>query len=372
MQQYNNKYYMEIKKINIREINKIEISDLSTKNDNKALSVGTSRLEDVVITNGDLIDVNLDYNSGWDKKCNGLTPDARKKFIEADKLYFQKTNTNMTIHISKITVAKQAELYIKYKYYNEGNKVAWPGCSFHNWGLAVEMQATNKKLVSKVMKKNAWSKTLKSDALYFECTGSRDHNKAAMVIKSFRTNKTGLAYKWSEQVEEYYKKTKVLKEKVPIFNKELEQNKSFLQRINSERELFKIDMQNFKSKVTAFNKEANNFNLELSKAKKLHDSILKTHIKRNKEKKITQYNILLEWIDVEQARMIKEMENIDKLDFTITNWNAKLNLKLTDFRRKETWLNSEHKFLVKLISEIEKHKSNATLHLQSIDGQTWK
>ena len=91
---------MEIKKINIKEIEKIEITDLSSKNDNTSVVIGTSRLEDVVIKNGDLIDVNLDYNNGWDKKCNGLTPDARKKYIEADKLYFQKTNTNMTIHIS--------------------------------------------------------------------------------------------------------------------------------------------------------------------------------------------------------------------------------------------------------------------------------
>jgi len=363
---------MEIKKINIKEIEKIDITDLSSKNDNTSVVIGTSRLEDVVIKNGDLIDVNLDYNNGWDKKCNGLTPDARKKYIEADKLYFQKTNTNMTIHISKRTVAKQAELYIKYKYHKEGNKVAWPGCSFHNWGLAIEMQSTNKKLVSKVMKKNAWSKTLKSDALYFECTGSRDHNKAAMVIKSFRTNKTGLAFKWSEQVDEYYKKTKVLKQRVPIYNNKLEENKTFSQKINSERNLFKIEMQSFKNQVDTYNKDVNQFNIELIKTNKLYDSTLRTHIKRKKEKQIIQYNILIEKINIELLRLSKNLKEIDKIDFNVTNENAKINLKLNDFRRNEKWLNNEHKYLVKLISEIEKHKSNATLHLQSIDGQTWK
>ena len=314
----------------------------------------------------------LNYNSGWDKKSNGLTPDARKKFIEADKLYFQKTNTNMTIHVSKITVQKQAELYIKYKYYNEGNPVVWPGCSFHNWGLAVEMQATNKKVVVKAMSKNGWKKIPKSDAFYFECTGSRDHNKAAMVIKSFRTNKTGLAFKWSEQVAEYYEKSKVLNARVPAFNKELEQNKAYSQKVNSEKDLFKTDMQDFKNRVNEFNKDVNSFNLELAKAQKLYDSILKTHIKRNKVKKLTEYNILLEWISKEQIRLNKAIEIIDKLDYTIANQNAKLDLELSDFRRKEQWLNNEFKFLNKLTIEIEKHKNNAIMHLQSIEGQTWK
>ncbi len=363
---------MKIKRINIKEIEKIDISELSLKNDNVISNIGLSRLEDVVINNGDLIDVNLDYNNGWDKKCNGLTPDARKKYIEADKLYFQKTNTNMTIHISKINIAKQAELYIKNKYHKEGNKVAWPGCSFHNWGLAVEMQSTNKKLVSKVLKKKGWTETLKTGALYFECTGSRDHNKVAQIIKSFRIHKTGIAYKWSEEVDKYYKKSKVLKQKAPIFNKKLEENKAFLQIVNSEKDLFNVDIINFKNKVDVYNKDANQFNIKLNKTKKIYDSISKTHIKRIKDKKTTQYNIFIKKINVELVRLSKILKKIDKTDFVVTNKNAKLDMQITDYKRNEEWLNNEHKYLVKLMLEIENHKSNSELHLQSIDGQTWK
>ncbi|MBN1253211.1 MAG: hypothetical protein JXR51_08370 [Bacteroidales bacterium] len=363
---------MEIKRTNIKELDKIDNLELFSLIDNKSSSSGISRLEDIVIKNGDLIEVRLNYNNGWDKKSNGLTPDARKKFIEADKIFFNNTNTNLTIHVSKRDIYKQAELYIKYKYYNEGNQVEWPGCSFHNWGLAVEMQAADKQLVIGAMNSNGWALVSKHESFYFECTGSRDYNKAAMVIKSFRTTKTGLAFKWSEQVAEYYKKAEVLNERAPIFNNKLEQNKSDLQKIKSEQDLLKFDAQSLSNKVNTFNKDASNFNIELAKANKLYDSILKIQNERNKTKKSEEYNILIDFIKNEHLRLNSEIEEIDKIDLVISNKNAKFEIKQANYRREEQWLNNEYQFLEKLSSEIEQHKNNAAMHLQSIDGQTWK
>ncbi len=363
---------MSVQKLKFKEIDKIDLSEISPIIDKKASSSLYPKLDDIIIKNGDLLEIRLGYNNGWDRKSNGLTPDARKKFLEADKSYHRMTNTNMSIHVGKRDVNKQAELYIKYKYYGEGNSALWPGCSFHNWGLAIDLAVTDMDALLKSLNENGWKQTNKNSAWHFECTGSRDYEKAAGVIKSFRASKTGLAFRWSEQVAWYYQKTKTLNKRVPAYNNRLQENKTEAQSLLSEIESFNTDAQALKSRTNNFNKDVGKFNIEHGKANRLFIEINSMHDSLQRTKKVNEYERILDKLEMELARIVKEDKAIENENKQILSWNAQLHRKIADYRRENDWLTIENKLLTKTTQEIEQHKSNAILHLKSIETQTWK
>lgn len=362
---------MEARKLKFKEIDKIDLTEISPIIDKKTSSSLDPKLDDIITKNGDLVEIRLGYNNGWDRKSNGLTPDARKKFIDADKSYHQMTNTNMTIHTGKRDVHKQAELYIKYKYYGEGNPTSWPGCSFHNWGLAVDLAEIDKNALVKSLNENGWKQTNKNSPWHFECTGSRDYEKAAKVIKSFRASKTGLAFRWSEQVALYYQKSRTLNKRVPIYNNRLQENKADAQRLFSEIESFNTDAQALKSRTNNFSKDVTKYNIEHGGANRLLAEINSMPDSPLKNKKNSTYDRFLDWLEMESIRLATEDKDIENENKQILSWNAHLHRKIADYRREDDWLTIENKVLNKLVHEIEQNKSNATVHLKSIETQTW-
>ena len=359
-------------KHNFSKIEKFELDEVSQLVDNKTVSLLNPQFEDIIMNDADLAEVRLSYNNSWDRKSNGLTPDARKRFLEADKTYHRLTNTNLTIHISKRDVFKQAELYIKYTYYREGNPASWPGCSYHNWGLALDMARPDNAILIQALNEQGWTQTDENGNWHFECTSSRDYEKAAKVIKSFRNTRTGLAYKWSEQVALYYQKRETLNKRVPIFNKRLEDNKARSQRLLAEVETFNIDAQNLKSTTNRFNKDLTKYNLEFSKLEKIENELLGMPESENRKKKIEQHERLFEWLENELLRINEDTKSLNNINKEQHNRKQRMEQKISDYIREEDWLTIENRVLEKLSKEIEQHKSNATLHLMGIDNQTWK
>jgi len=363
---------MKPEKLIFNKIDKFELEDISPLIESKIIASLNPQFEDIICNDTDLVEVKLNYNNAWDRKSNGLTPDARKRYMEADKSYHKMTNTNMTIHISKLDVFKQAELYIKYKYYGEGRRASWPGCSFHNWGLAVDMAHTDERIIIQSMAEQGWTQSDLETPWHFECTGSRDYEKAAKVIKSFRTSRTGLAFKWSEQVSLFYTKKEILNKRVPIFNKRLEDNKADSQRLLAELDSFNIDSQSLKVRTNRFNKDITKFNLELAKAEKLNAELTEMPDDHTKPQKTLIYERICEWLEKESIRIMEETKVIQHENKELYGWNVDLQRKIASFSREEEWLTNENRVLDKLTKEIEQHKSNATLNLMSIDSQTWK
>lgn len=363
---------MKPDKFSFSKIEKFELADVSPLIDNKTISSLNPQFEDIIANDSDLAEVRLNYNNGWDRKSNGLTPDARKRFLEADKTYHRLTNTNITIHISKRDVFKQAELYIKYTYYGEGNPASWPGCSYHNWGLAIDVARADNAILVQALIEQGWIKTDEGSDWHFECTESRDYEKAAKVIKSFRNTRTGLAYKWSEQVAQYYRKRETLNTRVPVFNKRLEANKAESQRLLAEIDAFNIDSQNLKSTTNRFNKDIAKYNLEFSKAEKLENELLTITDNNTRSRKNEIYERLCEWLENEMLRIVDETKAINKINRELHDRNQHVQQKIANYLREEDWLTMENRVLEKIAKEIEQHKSNATLHLMSIDNQTWK
>jgi hypothetical protein len=363
---------MKPERLNFNKIEKFELEDISPLIESKIIASLNPQFEDIICNDNDLVEIKLNYNNAWDRKSNGLTPDARKRYMEADKSYHKMTNTNMTIHISKMDVFKQAEIYIKFKYYGEGRRASWPGCSYHNWGLAVDMANTDDQILKMAMTEQGWTQTDHQTPWHFECTGSRDYEKAAKVIKSFRTSRTGLAFKWSEQVALYYRKREILNRRVPVFNKRLEDNKADSQRLLAEMDAFNIDSQSLKGKTNRFNKDITKFNLELAKAEKLIADISAMPDDHSKNQKTVSYERICDWLEKESVRIVDETKTIHQENKELFSRNVDLQRKIAAFSREEEWLTNENRVLDKLTKEMEQHKGNATLNLMSIDSQTWK
>ena len=359
-------------KHNFSKIDKFELTDISPLIDNKTVSLLKPKYEDVISNETDLAEVRLNYNNGWDRKSNGLTPDARKKYLEADKTYHRLTNNNMTIHVSKRDVQKQAELYIKHTYYGEGNHASWPGCSFHNWGLAVDMARPDDPFLVQALKEQGWIQTDEYGHWHFECTGSRDYQKAAQVIKGFRNMRTGLAFKWSEQVAQYYQKRNTLNKRVPVFNKRLENNKAESQMLLAKIDTFNIDAQNPKSATNTFNKDITKYNLQFAKMEKLLMDMADEASMKVKSKKNEEYDQVGQWLENELERIDQATKAINKTNRDLNDRKVTIEQRLADFTRENDWLTTENRVLEKISKEIEQHKSNAILHLKSIDNQTWK
>lgn len=159
---------------------------------------------------------------------------------------------------------------------------------------------------------------------------------------------------------------------MPIFNNRLQENKTNSQELFSEIEAFNTDAQTLKSRTNSFNKDAGKFNIEHGKTNRLFNEIKNMLENPVKNKKISEYNRMLDWLKTESERIASEDKAIETENKQILSWNAQIHRKIADYRREDDWLKIENKVLNKLVFEIEQHKSNAILHLKSIETQTWK
>jgi predicted nucleic acid-binding Zn-ribbon protein len=363
---------MNLKKITIKELKEFDVKSLPKSIKTKKVDLKESKLSDHILQESEVMPLDFRYNNGWDRKANAFTSDAKKRYIVADKEYHKNTGQNMTIHSGKRDVYKQAQLYIQYKYHNQGNPASWPGCSFHNWGLAADMVRTNETALISAMKKGGWTKTVADEGWHFECTTSADHSKAANKIKSFRTTRTGLAYKWSEQVAIFYQKVKDYQKRVPIFNRRLEKHKINSQQLQAEIDNFNSDLQRLKNRINQFNTDVRKYNSELARAKNLYNEIMNMPAGSARDRKIREYNRLVDWLDNESDRIDRESRAIDSENARIERWSNSLDRKIADFKREDSWLNNEYNALTKLESDIEQHKKNASELLDKINTETGK
>ena len=196
------------------------------------------------------------YNGRYDTKANDFTTDAKRRYIRSDEAYFAKTATNMVIHSGRRTVQRQADLYIDYIWHNRGNSAAWPGCSYHNWGLAADMVQSDKENVLTSMNSGGWHRTYEAGSWHFQCTSSPDHSEVAKKIADFRTPSSGLSYRWSEQIAHFYIKTRDYNKRKPILDGRLEKYQTAEQTLEADVQQHNQELDAFSQRADEYNKEA--------------------------------------------------------------------------------------------------------------------
>ena len=307
------------------------------------------------------------YNGKYDKKANQFTSDSKRRYIVADKEFYSLTKSNMTIHSGKRSVQKQAELYILYKWHNQGNPASWPGCSFHNWGLAADMVRVDEKNVVESMKKGGWTKTVRDEGWHFECTSSSDHRAAADRIAAFRKSRSGLAYKWSEQVANFYKKGENFNERATMFNKRLEAHRQVAQDLQNDIDIFNNAVNKLAARVNEYNNDARHFNKERKRANRLYEEIMKMPNGSERTRKAREYNQLVSRLEDESNRLDGESAAIDREDNRLLREQVALDRRIKTFKKEDAWLTKESNELAKIKKEIRNHESSAKNLLSQIE-----
>ena len=364
----------KLEKIDALSIKEIELVDLDLKEIGgfEKISLKTTGvIEDLPLQSDSLNEFYeplVRYNGKYDRKANNFTSDAKKKYIDADKEFYKKTKANMTINSGTRTVKRQAELYVLYKWHNQGNPASWPGCSYHNWGVAADMIRTDESNVVSAMKEGGWTRTVDDEGWHFECTSSPDHKKASTKIASFRKKGSGLAYKWSEQVAHFYLKSRDFNKRAPTFNRRLEAHRQNGQVLQNDIDKFNQDISRLKSRANKYNQDANHFNNELARANRMVDEINNMPGGPARDRKIREFRRLESWLSSESSRLNRESASIDRENDRLSRESSSLDVRITAFKREDDWLNKEYKSLSKIEAEIPKHQTNANNLLGKIES----
>ena len=317
------------------------------------------------------LDISLElskaYNDRYDPKANDFTADAKRRYIRADEAFFNKTGNNMVIHSATRTVRRQAQLYIDYTWHNRGNSASWPGCSYHNWGLAADMVETDRENIVEAMNKAGWANTYEAGSWHFECTSSPDHAQATTKISKFRTQGSGLAYRWSEQVAHYYTKIRDYNERKPIYDKRLEAHQSVEQALNADKEKFSQDLDDFRKRVDQYNDGVNFHNSERDRAQRMADERYAMPPGPERDRKAAVFHQLNDWLKADFVRLDNWYDELEKEDNLLVERENDLVQRMEDFQKEFDWLANENEALTKLDTEKTEHNDRANTLLDEID-----
>ncbi|KAB0289274.1 hypothetical protein F2P58_09340 [Vibrio fortis] len=160
-----------------------------------------SQLEDKIVK---------DYDFNYDPLMNTLEPHSRELFYWADREYFEKTGRHIDINEGTTpegnalrSVRRQAQLWMEWKLFKTPGAAPanLPGCSHHNYGLAVDLKNVDE-ILQMIMRNNGWSDEIPGEKWHFSCTKSRIYNQVLTKIEELRN---GLAGQWALDQQAAYK-----------------------------------------------------------------------------------------------------------------------------------------------------------------------
>ena len=307
------------------------------------------------------------YNGRYDTKANDFTNDAKRRYIRADEAYFAKTAKNMVIHSGRRTVQRQAELYIDHTWHNRGNSAAWPGCSYHNWGLAADMVRSDEENVLASMNSGGWHRTYEAGSWHFQCTSSPDHAKAATKIASFRIPGSGLSYRWSEQIAHFYTKTRDYNERKPILDGRLEKYHVAEQTLDADIQKHNQEVDALVRRVDKFNEEVEFHNSELDRAQRLADEINAMPDGPERQRKISEFKQLDDWLVNNVRRLSGERDKLEREDNQLVKNLEVLHQRHKSLEKEANWIAEEQEALSQLNAEKTEHENNANSLLSQIE-----
>ena len=309
------------------------------------------------------------YNNNYDAQANGFSKDSKNRYIKADNKYFSITQTNMDIHSGTRTVRRQAELYIQHEWHGRGNPASWPGCSFHNYGVAADMVMIDKDNVTLAMNSTGWTGTKSHEKWHFECTASGDHDKAADKIKKLRRTRTGLAYRWSEQTAHFFQKTEESKGRKRILDEGTERYHQVTEALLAESRRLGRIRDELNGRIDEHNRAVDVFGVKHKRAKELYDDLVNNPESPNYDDKLREYEELLDWLEAEENRLAAESAEFDGQKELLDKQYADLKSRMDERQRMVPVLEEARDAWFAVNREIADHERKAENLLGQIESQ---
>ena len=308
-----------------------------------------------------------DYNDDYDRKADAFTGDARNRYLIADKSYFARTGENLTIHSGTRTVTRQAQLFVNHKWHQKGNSAAWPGCSYHNWGVAADMVRVDEAGVVAAMGDGGWHRTYDDGGWHFECTSSRDHERATGQITALRAPTTGLAYQWGDQLANFYIKGRALQKRAQRHREEVQAHLEVRQALQAEIEQHERSLAELREVGEKHNRDVAIYNTEVSRALALRDEINGMDDGPDKAAKVSELSGLANWIREEKSRLDRRANWIRIRNERLETQREELQARIREFDAEEARLIREQETMDKTKGEVAAHEYRAHELLREIE-----
>lgn len=144
-----------------------------------------------------LLENMLQWDGKYDPLADTLERYSRERFIQADKDYFAKTGKHIEINEgstregnARRSCFRQAQLWMSYNLFKTPGSAAAnsPGCSDHNYGLAIDLKNYND-VLREILINNGWTDEFPAEQWHFACTGSNIFEAVRVKIKELQTGK---------------------------------------------------------------------------------------------------------------------------------------------------------------------------------------
>lgn len=138
-----------------------------------------------------------------DPLSDTLEPDARRRYFLADDAYFSATRRRIDINEgnssegnARRSCFRQSQLWLSYAVLRLPNaaEAALPGCSLHNYGLAIDVVGINPTMRTCLITAG-FEDDVAGEDWHFSCTGSSAYANSRNTIRELRE---GVAAEWGE------------------------------------------------------------------------------------------------------------------------------------------------------------------------------
>lgn len=149
------------------------------------------------IENVFMLESMIQWDGKYDPLADTLERYSRERFIQADKEYFTKTGKHIEINEgstqegnARRSCFRQAQLWMSYNLFKTPGSAAAnsPGCSDHNYGLAIDLKNYND-VLREILIDNGWTDEFPAEKWHFTCSGSAIFETVRKKIKELQTGK---------------------------------------------------------------------------------------------------------------------------------------------------------------------------------------
>lgn len=139
----------------------------------------------------------IEWDGKYDPLADTLERYSRERFVQADKDYFTKTGKHIEINEgstregnARRSCFRQAQLWMSYNLFKTPGSAAAnsPGCSDHNYGLAIDLKNYND-VLREILINNGWTDEFPAEQWHFTCSGSAIFETVRKKIKELQTGK---------------------------------------------------------------------------------------------------------------------------------------------------------------------------------------
>jgi len=300
-----------------------------------------------------------DYDGNYDKQADALEPGSRAKFMDADKLYFFHTKgLHLKINSGRRDVRRQAQLWIKWKEGTPGyNPANLPGCSFHNYGIAIDIIRDHEAIADAVLTQCGWQRTHRDEEWHYDCKESPAHGRVEGLVASLRAGKAGQWHNaWLAIRKDQESRQKLVTDfttRRAKFERDVADVRSRIDRHNQEAAVFNAQVEKWQADKTYLLARIDDFNRRVDRANTLAQQINSMPPGPSRDALIREWSALRDQIELERPQLEAALNELNQRASLLEREGNRLVAQKQQIEAEIARLEKEQQDLQSLITQID-------------------